>query len=112
MKQIGSFKEWLKIIEQNQELLLFVKTDNCSVCDGLYPQVEDLHAMYPIPFYKVNVAEVPEIAGQLSLFTAPVVLLFTNGKEYARFARFVQMEELKRRLGELVERGIKIERID
>ena len=56
---------------------------------------------YPIPFYKVNVAEVPEIAGQLSLFTAPVVLLFNEGKEYARFARFIQMEELKSRLEEI-----------
>ena len=46
-------------------------------------------------------AEVPEIAGQLSLFTAPVVLLFNEGKEYARFARFIRMEELKHRLGEI-----------
>lgn len=112
MKQIGSFKEWLEIIIQNQEVLLFVKTDNCSVCEGLYPQVEDLQSTYPIPFYKVNVAAVPEIAGQLSLFTAPVVLLFKHGKEYGRFARFVQMEGLKKRLGELVERGKKIERTD
>ena len=45
------------------------------------------------------------MAGQLSLFSAPVVLLFDNGKEYARFARFVPMEELKHRLDQLVGRG-------
>ncbi|NYF24671.1 thioredoxin family protein [Sporosarcina sp. JAI121] len=101
MKQIASFGELTEIIEMENKLLLFVKTDNCSVCEGLYPQVEALNALYTIPFYKVNVAEVPEIAGQLSLFTAPVVLLFHGGKEYVRFARFVQMEELKRRLEEI-----------
>ena len=89
-------------LNEIERLLLFVKTDNCSVCDGLYPQVEVLEADFPIPFYIVNVAEVPEIAGQLSLFTAPVVLLFDEGKEYARFARFVPIEELKHRMGELV----------
>ena len=102
MKQIGSFGEWLEYVERERALLLFVKTDNCSVCEGLYPQVKVLKADFPIPFYKVNVAAVPEIAGQLSLFTAPVVLLFNEGKEYARFARFIQIEELKRRLGEII----------
>jgi thioredoxin-like negative regulator of GroEL len=101
MKQIGSYGEWVNIAKGERALLLFVKTDNCSVCDGLYPQVEALEADFPTPFYKVNVAEVPEIAGQLTLFTAPVVLLFYEGKEYVRFARFVQMEELKRRLEEI-----------
>ena len=112
MKQIKSFGEWLEVINRQKDLLLFVKTDNCSVCEGLYPQVEELEEDYPFTFYKVNAAKVPEIAGQLSLFTAPVVLLFSERKEYARFARFVQMEELKRRLGELVERGKEIERFD
>jgi thioredoxin-like negative regulator of GroEL len=109
MKQIGSFEKWTNTIQQENELLLFVKTNNCSVCDGLYPQVEVLNADYPIPFYQVNVAEVPTIAGQLSLFSAPIVILFYEGKEYARFARFVRIEELKRRLGEIVEWGKTIE---
>ncbi|WP_318614586.1 thioredoxin family protein [Sporosarcina sp. YIM B06819] len=105
MKQIGSFEEWIKTIERENELLLFVKTNNCSVCDGLFPQVTALEADFPIPFYQVNAAQVPEMAGQLSLFTAPVVLLFYGGKEYTRFARFVRLEELKQRIVELIERG-------
>lgn len=103
MKEIGSFDQWLEVSATEKQLLLFVKTDHCSVCDGLYPQVEVLQDDYSFPFYKVNVAVVPEMAGQLSLFTAPVVLLFHDGKETARFARFVQMEELKHRMNELAE---------
>lgn len=99
--QISSFDEWIEILAKERALLLFVKTDNCSVCEGLYPQVLALQTDYAIPFYKVNAAEVPEIAGQLMLFTAPVVLLFNEGQEYVRFARFVRMQELKRRLEEI-----------
>ncbi|MFD1204331.1 MULTISPECIES: thioredoxin family protein [Sporosarcina] len=105
MNEIGSFNEWNEKLEQEPQLLLFVKTDHCSVCEGLYPQVNALTDDYPFPFYKVNVAEVPEMAGQLSLFTAPVVLLFHQGREMARFARFVQMDQLRQRLDELAEWG-------
>lgn len=105
MKEIGSFEQWLDITASEPQLLLFVKTDHCSVCEGLYPQVAGLEEEYPFPFYKVNAAQVPQMAGQLALFTAPVVLLFQKGKETARFARFVPMEQLKHRMDELVEWG-------
>ncbi|QUW22322.1 thioredoxin family protein [Sporosarcina sp. Marseille-Q4063] len=103
MERIESYEEWIEVARKLDSILLFVKTDNCSVCDGLLPQVAALQSDYSVPFYLVNVADTPEIAGQLSLFTAPVVLLYREGKEYARFARFVQMNELKKRLGELEE---------
>ena len=105
MKEIVSFKQWMDVSASEPRLLLFVKTDHCSVCEGLYPQVADLEKDYRFPFYKVNAAQVPEMAGQLALFTAPVVLLFRQGKETARFARFVQMEQLKHRMDELAEWG-------
>jgi len=105
MKEIVSFEQWLDISASEPRLLLFVKTDHCSVCEGLYPQVAALEEKYPFPFYQVNAAQLPEVAGQLSLFTAPVVLLFYQEKEMARFARFVQMEQLKHRMDEVMEWG-------
>lgn len=102
MKRIETFQQWLEEVAENPQLLLFVETDNCSVCHGLLPQVSALQEDYAIPFYIVNAAQVPEMAGQLSLFSAPVVLLYANESEYARFARFVQMDELKFRLTELI----------
>lgn len=102
MHKITSYDEWVTLLEEQPKLLLFVKINGCSVCDGLLPQVEPLQEQYPdVPFYQVNVSEVQEIAGQFSLFTAPVVLLFLHGKEYARFARFVQRDELMKRLEEV-----------
>ena len=65
MKEIISFEQWLDVSASEPRLLLFVKTDHCSVCEGLYPQVAELEKEYPFPFYKVNAAQVPEMAGQL-----------------------------------------------
>lgn len=101
METITTMDQFQQKIEGGESFLLFVKTDHCSVCEGLKPQVEALEPDASIPFCLVNAARVPEIAGQLMLFTAPVVILFKNGKEQLRFARFVRMDELTQRLGEL-----------
>ncbi|MDV6377061.1 thioredoxin family protein [Sporosarcina sp. GW1-11] len=105
MQEITSFDEWQEMLDQSTQFLLYVKTENCSVCEGLYPQVAALESEYPFPFYRVNATAVPEIAGQLALFTAPVVLLFHDKKELARFARIVPMNDLKKRMEELVRWG-------
>ncbi|MET3574845.1 thioredoxin family protein [Bhargavaea ullalensis] len=103
MEAINTYDGWLQELAEEETFLLFVKTDNCSVCEALFPQVAALEEDYGFPFYYVNAARVPELAGQLSLFSAPVVLLFRSGREFARFARFVPMAELERRMDELEE---------
>ncbi|WP_153722414.1 thioredoxin family protein [Sporosarcina cascadiensis] len=105
MQEIHSFNEWQSLLNSSKQFLLFVKTDHCSVCEGLYPQVAALGESYAFPFYRVNAAEVPELAGQLGLFTAPVVLLFHQQREMARFARIVPMNDLTRRMDDLEEWG-------
>ncbi|WP_422123214.1 thioredoxin family protein [Planococcus sp. X10-3] len=103
MKTIHSINDYHQMIERRDTFLLFVKTDNCSVCEGLRPQVEEFESDYEIPFYLVNGARLPELAGELLLFSAPIVLIFHEGKEIHRFVRFVRIDELRSRLEELEE---------
>ena len=42
--------------------------------------------------------EMAEAVGQLNLYTAPVVILFYNGKEIHRQARFIDFSELDYRI--------------
>lgn len=49
----------------------------------------------------VNADEVPDIAGHFSIFTVPVLLLFVEGKEMIRDARFVQMDRLESQLDKI-----------
>ncbi|MFD1030657.1 thioredoxin family protein [Metaplanococcus flavidus] len=103
MKTIHSINEYHQMIKGNESFLLFVKTDNCSVCEGLRPQVEGFEGDYEVPFYLVNGARLPELAGELLLFSAPIVLIYHEGKEIHRFVRFVRIDELRSRLEELEE---------
>ncbi|WP_100331977.1 thioredoxin family protein [Bacillus xiapuensis] len=75
--------------------LLYISRPSCSVCHAVLPQVEQLLTRYPrVQAYHVNADEMPEIAGEFSVFTIPAVIFFANGKEMFRKARFIPMDEL------------------
>ncbi|MFD2751521.1 thioredoxin family protein [Virgibacillus siamensis] len=81
---------------------LYITIPNCSVCHGLKPQVQELMEKYPkIAMGSVNAQEVTEIAGMYSIFTAPVLLLFVDGKEFLREARIVHLDLLEEKIDKI-----------
>ena len=52
---------------------------------------------------QVSADDIPEVASQFTVFTVPALLLFVEGKEVIREARFVVMEELHRKFQRVVE---------
>ena len=52
---------------------------------------------------QVNAEEITELAGFLSIFTVPVLILFADGKEMMREARFVHVEEFKEKIKKIYE---------
>lgn len=94
-RDLTSLEDVNNFIDENQLSFLYFTTPNCSVCHGLQPQIEEMLAKYPkINARHIDASLVPEAAGQLSVFTAPVLLLFVEGKEYIREARIVQTQKL------------------
>nr|WP_270181527.1 thioredoxin family protein [Alkalihalobacillus sp. CinArs1] len=92
MKEI-SLKDAQVAIQDETLFFLYLYGTNCSVCHALLPQVEEVMKQYPeIKCGKLNVHEVPEAAGEFSVFTIPVLLLYVEGKETIREARFVNMD--------------------
>ena len=66
----------------------------CSVA-----QIEDIVASYPnVKLAVINQSDVEVIAGELSIFTVPVDLIFMNGKEMHRQARFIDMQRFEHQL--------------
>lgn len=93
---LHTMTEVKQFIAQNKLAFLYVTQPNCSVCHGLLPQLEPLLEKFEkIATAQVDATEVQEAAGQFGLFTAPVALLFVDGKEYIRKARFIPLQELE-----------------
>lgn len=88
--------------------LVYFGQPNCSVCHGLKPQVEKKLAEFSddISFVEVNTFDIPEVSGEYQVMTVPVILLFLDGKEYLRKARFVPIQELYNDVKKIVD-GVK-----
>lgn len=83
---------------------LYISRENCSVCTSLFPKIRKLLSDFPnINLGFIDADQVPEIASKFSVFTAPVFLLFVDGKEVLREARFVHTDSLEKRLKKIYE---------
>lgn len=103
MMQISSIERLRDVIVDGLALV-YVSHPGCSVCHGLKPQIDELLTSFPdVRTYEIDSAEVPEVASELSVLTVPVVLLFADGKEVLRRARFVPIAELRHQLERITE---------
>lgn len=95
-KQVSNIDELNNLVQNNEMVMVYFSQPTCSVCHGLKPQVEKKLAEFTddMLFLDVNTLEVPEVTGEYQVMTVPVMLLFIDGKEYMRKARFIRMDEL------------------
>jgi len=80
-------------------ILLYCSQPKCSVCQSLLPKVEDLLKKYQkVDALYVNLEDIPEFAGQHTVFNMPTVLFFADGKEQFRLVRAFGMNELEEKI--------------
>ncbi len=93
-----------EFIHRHTFAFLYISSPDCSVCHALLPLVQQVMMKYPeIHLGTINAQEVKEVAGSLSVFTVPALLLFVEGKEYIREARFVNMDLFDEKIKKLVQ---------
>ena len=90
----------LKLIAENEIVILYFSHDECNVCKVLKPKLASLlEEKYPkVRMMYVNINDFPEIAGQNRVFTVPTILVFISSKENMRFSRNISLFELDDRL--------------
>ncbi|MEG1503232.1 MAG: thioredoxin family protein [Enterococcus sp.] len=81
--------------------VVFISSPTCSICHVDEPKVRQLATDYHIPFYHLDSVEDPELAGFFEVLTVPAVLVYHEGKEIARQARFIDFKNLEKRFAEL-----------
>ncbi|MCP3029116.1 thioredoxin family protein [Halobacillus sp. A5] len=99
MQKAHSIEEEHELVDKEMLALVYISQPGCSVCHSLLPQVEELLSEFSrITSIHVDAAQVKEIAGEFTVFTVPVVILLSEGKELDRMARFVPLGELHEKL--------------
>ncbi|MFY0672919.1 MAG: thioredoxin family protein [Bacteroidia bacterium] len=85
--------------------VLYFRSPGCGVCVDLKPKVKQLinTRFSKLEFELVDISTTPEIASKHTVFTAPTVLVFFDGKETLRFARHMSIGEIEEKVGRLYE---------
>ncbi|WMJ82152.1 thioredoxin family protein [Clostridium sp. MB40-C1] len=95
MIKVSVIESIKNLIQDNKLVLLYIYSRQCSVCHALLPKIKFLLKKYPeIKLKVISIDDCTEVAGEFSIFTVPTVMLYINGKEYIRRARFISIEEL------------------
>lgn len=101
-----SFEETQSQIEKEKVSLLYITMPNCSVCHSVKPRIEKTFENIDLPMFALDAYEAPKVAGTFQVMTAPAVLVFYQGEEVHRQARFInfkQLDELVRNYLEMTE---------
>lgn len=97
MIELNTLEEMDEFINNNIIAMVYFASDDCSVCGVLLPKIEEMLTKFPkLKIRKVQVDKFTEAAGQYSIFTLPAILVYIEGKEIIREARFISVEMLEK----------------
>ncbi len=81
-------------------VLLYFSGENCNVCHALRPKFKELFdtEFSQLKQIYLDAHENPEIAAHYQVFSVPTMIVFMDGREFAREGRSVSLYQLKEKL--------------
>lgn len=96
MIELNTLDEIDEFIKNNTMAMIYFASEGCSVCGALLPKIEEMIIKFPkVKMSKVQIDKFTQAAGQYSIFTLPAILIYIEGKEIIREARFISVEMLE-----------------
>jgi len=93
-------EELQNTIKTEVGILLYFSGENCNVCHALRPkfnEVFDAHFPQLKQIY-LDAHENPEISAYFQVFSVPTMIVFMDGREFAREGRAVSLHQLTEKL--------------
>lgn len=91
-----------EFLENNEMIILYFSTLECSTCYAILHKLRDLLDEYPlIQLGHIDASHVKTVAEKFLILTAPIMILIVDQKEYLRADRFVRFDQLKAKLDQI-----------
>lgn len=104
MKQLEHASQVDEILRGDGMSLLYLSRPDCGVCSAVKPKIRAMLEEFPrITAYDIDLDRMPALAGRFEVFTIPAVLVYAQGREFIREARYFSVEELGRRIARYYE---------
>jgi len=93
---IDTIEQATKATKDNDAVLLYFSTPQCRVCKVLKPKIHDmLNETFPkVRMFYVDIEKIPQAGADFSVFAAPTIIFYMDGKEFARHSRNIGVTEL------------------
>ena len=99
MEQLHSIEQVNQFIREYDFSLLFLSSKNCGICTVILPKLEELTLKYPqLQAAQADINELPLLSGEFNVFTLPCVLVFVQGKEVLRQARYIDLQKIDQQI--------------
>jgi len=88
-----------ELINKNDMVLVYFGSKTCGVCIAMKPKIEEILKKYgEIKSLQVDVEKSLELSAAYNIFTIPAILIFVEGKETIREARYISMQDIEGRI--------------
>ncbi|EGT3600102.1 thioredoxin [Clostridium perfringens] len=97
MRIIDNEKEFKEFCNEKGIRLAYLSTNTCCACGVLKPKIEELIKKYDnAKIIEVQADKSVDIVAQLSIFMFPAIILYIDGKEILREAKYISVVELEK----------------
>lgn len=97
LRIIENQEEFKKFTEEKGIRIAYLSTNTCCACGVLKPKIEELIKKYPSArMAEVQADKSVEIVAQLSMFMFPAIIMYIDGKEVIREAKYISVVELEK----------------
>lgn len=96
MDKIFDKNEILSLIESEKMVLLYFGDESCSVCRDIKPKIHNILDKYKnIKSIFISISNNLKLTRDFSIFTMPAILVYIEGKETIREARYLSIYDLE-----------------
>jgi thioredoxin-like negative regulator of GroEL len=91
-----TLEELQHIIHTEIGVLLYFSGENCNVCHALRPKFKEaFESHFPeVKQIYLDAHENPEISAHYQVFSVPTMIVFLDGREFAREGRNVSLHQM------------------
>ncbi len=101
MKVLEKDDEFYSFIGQSKPTIVEFATHDCATCIPIEKKIDE--KFENIEKVKVYLDDMPTLRGALGIFNVPVVCVYFESKEFAKFIRVFSMDELQAKIDRLLE---------
>lgn len=103
MIHLSAIEDIEQAIVSHRLCLFYIQSSDCTVCRIMHDRVAQVAECHSTLYsFYTDIAEEPLIASRFMVFSGPTVLLLLDGHETYRASQFIDLDELKHRIGQCI----------